>query len=298
MSAPALPPRAAWTDLLDRALAEDLGRAGDLTSQATVDDGASARARLVARAPGVVAGLPLVAEVFARLDGRVLFESAVRDGERVAAGALLAEIGGPARALLAGERVALNLLGRLSGIATATRELVDLVAGTGAGIADTRKTTPTLRALEKYAVRCGGGRNHRFGLDDAILVKDNHIAAVGSVGEAIRRARAFAGHLVKVEAEIQRLEQLDEAIAAGADVVMLDNFELEAIRQAVRRAAGRVVLEASGGVTRATVRAIAEAGVDLVSVGWITHSAPALDVALDFEVRGASPPRHRIASDD
>jgi nicotinate-nucleotide pyrophosphorylase (carboxylating) len=178
--------------------------------------------------------------------------------------------------------VALNLLGRLSGIATATRELVDLVAGTRAAIADTRKTTPTLRALEKYAVRCGGGANHRFGLDDAILIKDNHVAAVGSVGEAIRRAKAFAGHLVKVEAEIQRLDQLDEAIAAGADVVMLDNFELEAIRQALRRAAGRVVLEASGGVTRQTARAIAEAGVDLISVGWITHSAPALDVALDF----------------
>ncbi|MCM2268593.1 MAG: carboxylating nicotinate-nucleotide diphosphorylase [Thermoanaerobaculia bacterium] len=282
MTAPALPPRGAWTEVIDRALAEDLGRAGDLTSLATVDAGATARAHVVARAPGVVAGLPLVAEVFVRLDPAVHCDVAARDGDRVAAGARLATLAGPARALLAGERVALNLLGRLSGIATATREIVDLVAGTGTAVADTRKTTPTLRALEKYAVRCGGGVNHRFGLDDAILIKDNHVAAVGSVGEAIRRARAYAGHLVKIEAEIQRLEQLDEAIAAGADVVMLDNFPLEAVRQAVRRAAGRVVLEASGGVTRETARALAEAGVDLVSVGWITHSAPALDVALDF----------------
>jgi len=283
VSSSPLPPRSAWSELLDRALAEDLGRAGDLTSLACVDEAATARATLVARAAGVIAGLPLVGEVFARLDDRVVCEAGARDGERVGAGAPLARLRGPARALLAGERVALNLVGRLSGVATATRELVDLVAGTRAAIADTRKTTPGLRALEKYAVRCGGGRNHRFGLDDAVLIKDNHVAAVGSVGEAIRRARASAGHLVKIEAEIQRLDQLDEAIAAGADVVMLDNFELEAIRQAVRRAAGRVVLEASGGVTRETVRAIAESGVDLISVGWITHSAPALDVALDFE---------------
>jgi len=282
VSAPPLPPRAAWAELLDRALAEDLGRAGDLTSLATVEEAATARAHVVVRAPGVVAGLPLVGEVFARLDARVERRLAAVDGDRVAAGAVLARLAGPARALLAGERVALNLLGRLSGIATATRELVDLVAGTGAAIADTRKTTPTLRALEKYAVRCGGGANHRFGLDDAVLIKDNHVAAVGSVGEAIRRAKAFAGHLVKVEAEIQRLEQLEEAVAAGADVVMLDNFGLEAIRQAVRRGGGRVVLEASGGVTRETARAIAETGVDLISVGAITHSAPALDVALDF----------------
>jgi nicotinate-nucleotide pyrophosphorylase (carboxylating) len=283
MSVPAFPPRSAWSVLVDAALAEDLGRAGDLTSLAVVDESSWARGKIVARAAGVVAGLPLVRQVFARLDDRVGIDAVAHDGESVAAGAVLARVLGPARALLAGERVALNLLGRLSGVATATRSLVDLVAGTGASIADTRKTTPTLRALEKYAVRCGGGRNHRFGLDDAVLVKDNHVVEVGSVGEALRRARAHVGHLVKIEAEIQSLDQLDEAIAAGADVVLLDNFELEAIRQAVRRAAGRVPLEVSGGVTRDNVRAIAETGVAVISAGWITHSAPALDVALDFE---------------
>jgi nicotinate-nucleotide pyrophosphorylase (carboxylating) len=281
--APELPPAAQWEPLLAAALAEDLGRAGDLTAQAVVPAGTVARGAIVARRAGVVAGLPVAAAVFARLDPAVGFDPVASDGARVASGATLARVAGEARALLAGERTALNFLGRLSGIATATRELVDLVAGTGAAVVDTRKTTPGLRALEKYAVRCGGGRNHRFGLDDAILIKDNHLALAGSVGEAVRRARAAAGHLVKIEVEIQRLDQLEEAIAAGADVVMLDNFELEGFRQAVRRAAGRVRLEASGGVTRESIGAIARAGVELVSVGWITHSAPALDVALDFD---------------
>ncbi len=283
-----LPPTSQWEPLLAAALAEDLGRAGDLTSQAVVPAEVMARAAIVVRRGGTISGLPLVAPLFALLDARVTVAFGAADGDRVASGAVVARLAGPARALLAGERTALNLLGRLSGIASATRELVDLVAGTGATLVDTRKTTPTLRALEKYAVRCGGGSNHRFGLDDAILIKDNHVAVAGSVGEAIRRAKAHAGHLVKIEAEIQRLDQLDEAIAAGADVVMLDNFELEAIRQAVRRsaenAAGRVRLEASGGITRETIAGIAKAGVDLISVGWITHSAPALDVALDFEL--------------
>lgn len=284
MSAPIeLPPASQWEPLLAAALAEDLGRAGDLTSQAVIPADATARAAIVVRRAGVVAGLPFVAPLFARLDPAVTVAYGATDGDRVAAGTTVARLSGPARAVLAGERTALNLLGHLSGIATATRELVDLVAGTNATVVDTRKTTPTLRALEKYAVRCGGGGNHRFGLDDAILIKDNHVAVAGSVGEAIRRARAHAGHLVKIEAEIQRLDQLDEALEAGADVVLLDNFELEAIRQAVRRAAGRVRLEASGGITKETIAEIARAGVDLISAGWITHSAPALDVALDFE---------------
>ena len=279
----ALPPLESCRDLVRRALAEDLGRAGDITSTALVPAGARARGAIVARAGGVLAGLAMVPMVFEELDAAVAVESKRADGERVAAGEILAMLDGPARALLAGERTALNLLGRLSGIATATRELVDLVAGTRAVVVDTRKTTPTLRAFEKYAVRCGGGRNHRFGLDDAILIKDNHVAVAGSVGEAIRRARAAAGHLVKIEAEITRLEQLEEAIAAGADVVMLDNFSPAALREAVEANRGRVPLEASGGISPRTIRAVAESGVEYISSGWITHSAPALDVALDFE---------------
>ncbi len=283
MNAIELPPRAAWSDLIDRALAEDLGRAGDLTAQAVVPATATARGRIVARRSGRLAGLPLAQAVFERLDGRVDVRLQAADGDRVAAGATLADLAGPARALLAGERTALNLLGRLSGIATATGQFVDAVAGTRAAIVDTRKTTPGLRALEKYAVRCGGGRNHRFGLDDAVLIKDNHVIVAGSAGEAVRRARAASGHLVAIEVEITRLDQLEEAIGAGADVVMLDNFGLEQLREAVARAAGRVPLEASGGVTLETVAAIAATGVDLISVGWITHSAPTLDVALDFD---------------
>lgn len=277
------PPAAAWSDLVERALAEDLGRAGDRTSDAVIPEAAVASGRIVARRAGRIAGLPVALAVFARLDSRLEVRLHAADGDAVAAGALLAEVRGPARPLLAGERVCLNLLGRLSGIATATRAFVDAVAGSRASIVDTRKTTPGLRALEKYAVRCGGGRNHRFGLDDAILIKDNHVAVAGGAGEAVRRARAASGHLVAVEVEITRVDQLEEVIEAGADVVMLDNFGLAALREAVALAAGRVPLEASGGVTLETVGAIAATGVDLISVGWITHSAPALDVALDFE---------------
>jgi nicotinate-nucleotide pyrophosphorylase (carboxylating) len=280
---PEPPPLAARSEAIERALAEDLGAAGDRTSRATVPADAVASGSLVARAAGTVAGLVLVPEVFARLDRRVEVSRRAADGERVAAGALLARLHGPARALLAGERTALNLVGRLSGIATATRALVELVAGTRAAVLDTRKTTPGLRALEKYAVRCGGGVNHRFGLDDAILIKDNHVAAAGSVAEALRRARAAAPAGLVVEVEIDRLEDLETAIAGGADVVLLDNFDLDALRAAVGLAAGRLPLEASGGVRPETIRAIAETGVDRISVGWITHSAPALDVALDFD---------------
>jgi nicotinate-nucleotide pyrophosphorylase (carboxylating) len=278
-----LPPASAWEPFLELALAEDLGRAGDLTSQAVVGEHVRASGRIVARHAGVVAGLPVVERVLRRLDGTIEFRPAVADGDRVDAGALLASVAGPARSLLAGERTALNLLGHLSGIATATRAQVDAVAGTGATIVDTRKTTPGLRALEKYAVRCGGGRNHRFGLDDAVLIKDNHVAVAGGAGEAVRRAREGVGHLVKVEVEITRLDQLEEVIAAGAEVVLLDNFPIGELHLAVEAGRGRVLLEASGGITPGTVRAVAESGVDLISIGWLTHSAPALDVALEFD---------------
>ncbi len=276
-------PRSAYEPVIAAALAEDLATAGDLTTDAVVPVGAAAHGTLVARRPGRLAGLKVAAAVFAAVDPAVTVEPAAADGHDVVAGAVLARVRGPARGILTAERTALNLVGRLSGIATATRDLVVLVAGTKARIADTRKTTPGLRALEKYAVRVGGGVNHRFGLHDAVLIKDNHLAVAGGVTAAVRAARAHVGHLVQVEVEVESLEQLDEAIAAGADVVMLDNMAPAALREAVGRAAGRVVLEASGGITPETIRAVADSGVDLISVGWITHSAPALDVALDFE---------------
>lgn len=267
------------------ALAEDLGRAGDLTGQACIPEGARMRAVFAARSPGVLAGVDCVRLALLAMDPAAAITAKSRDGEAFEAGTVLVEAQADARAFLAAERTALNLLGRLCGVATLTRAYVDAVEGTGARIADTRKTTPGLRALEKHAVACGGGVNHRFGLDDAILIKDNHVAVCGGVGEAIRRARAVAGHLVKIEIEVDGLDQLDEALAERPDVVMLDNFSLEMLREAVARAKGstfgRPVLEASGGVTLGTVRAIAETGVDVISVGGLTHSAPALDVGLD-----------------
>ncbi|HYC75787.1 carboxylating nicotinate-nucleotide diphosphorylase [Brevundimonas sp.] len=267
------------------ALAEDLGRAGDLTGQACIPEGSRLRAVFAAREAGVLAGVDCVRLALQALDPGATVTMKARDGEAFEAGAVLVEAEADARAFLAAERTALNLLGRMCGIATLTRAYVDAVTGTGARIADTRKTTPGLRSLEKHAVACGGGVNHRFGLDDAILIKDNHVAVCGGVGEAIRRARAAAGHLVKVEIEVDGLDQLDEALAGRPDVVMLDNFSLEMLREAVARAGassfGRPVLEASGGVRLDTVRAIAETGVDVISVGALTHSARALDVGLD-----------------
>lgn len=263
------------------ALAEDLGRAGDVTAQACVPADVRLTADFVSRRPGIVAGLACARLALTELDPTARFESLARDGAQVVAGAPLAKVEANARALLAAERTALNLLGRLSGIASLTRAYVEAVSGTRARIADTRKTTPGLRALEKYAVRCGGGVNHRFGLDDAILIKDNHIAACGSVAEAVRRARAFAGHLMKVEVEIDGLHQLDAALEHCPDVVMLDNFSLDDLRQAVRRAGGRALLEASGGISLETVRAVAETGVDVISVGALTHSVGVLDIGLD-----------------
>ncbi|MBW3559037.1 MAG: carboxylating nicotinate-nucleotide diphosphorylase [Proteobacteria bacterium] len=263
------------------ALAEDLGRAGDITAAACVPANARLCAVFATRKPGVIAGLDCARLAISALDPAARFTPETADGQAVPAGAVLARVEANARALLAAERTALNLLGRLSGVATLTAAYVAAVEGTGARIADTRKTTPGLRALEKHAVLCGGGVNHRFGLDDAILIKDNHVAACGGVGPALQRARAYAGHLVRIEIEVDTLDQLDEALAQAPDVIMLDNFSPEDLRTAVARAAGRVTLEASGGVSLQTVRTIAETGVDVVSVGALTHSAPVLDIGLD-----------------
>ena len=268
-----------------RALAEDLGRAGDVTAIATIPEETSARASVVARAAGVIAGLPLVAATFAKLAPEIDIAANMRDGASVAAKTELMTVSGPARAMLAGERTALNLLGRLSGVATATHEFVRRVTGTRARICCTRKTTPGLRALEKYAVRCGGGFNHRFGLDDAMLIKDNHIAVAGSIRGVLERARAAAGHLVKIEIEVDTLEQLREVLNVGlADAVLLDNMDAATMRKAVEMVGDRCPLEASGGITLHTIAEIAKAGVDYISSGWITHSAPQLDVALDIEM--------------
>ena len=263
------------------ALAEDLGRAGDITAQACIDADAVMSVVFATRQSGVVAGLACARLAILALDPKASFGAVVEDGARVEAGAVLARVTGNARAILSAERTALNLMGRLSGVATLTRAYVDQTQGTAARIVDTRKTTPGLRHLEKYAVRCGGGVNHRFGLDDAILIKDNHVAACGGVANALKRARAFAGHLTKVELEVDSLEQLTQALPHGADVIMLDNFSPEDLKKAVALAGDKVVLEASGGVNLQTVRAIAQSGVQVVSVGALTHSAPVLDIGLD-----------------
>ncbi len=277
-------PRLMVDEAVKAALLEDWGRAGDVTSQATLPPDAKASAVIAARKPGVLAGLAFAESAFRQTDAGLHFEAVLADGDRLSPKAVVARIAGPARALLAAERVALNFLGHLSGIATATSKFADLIAHTKADIVCTRKTTPGLRAFEKYAVKCGGGSNHRFGLDDAILIKDNHIAVAGGVTQAIEAAKAFAGHLVKIEVEVDTLEQLDEALAAGPDVVMLDNMPPEVLKQAVAKAGGKVLLEASGGIELDTVKAVAEAGVDLISSGWITHSAPVLDLGLDIEI--------------
>jgi nicotinate-nucleotide pyrophosphorylase (carboxylating) len=270
---------------VERTLAEDLGRAGDITSIATIPAGTPAHAIVVARKAGAIAGLPLVAAAFRRLAPDITIKANARDGDSVAAMTELMTIAGDARAVLSAERAALNLLGHLSGIATATADFVKLTKGTKTRICCTRKTTPGLRALEKYAVRCGGGFNHRIGLDDAMLIKDNHIAVAGGVRAVLERARANAGHLVKIEIEVDTLDQLAQVLESGlADVVLLDNMSVADMRKAVAMADGRVLLEASGGITLETIAAVAATGVDYASSGWITHSAPALDVALDIEM--------------
>jgi len=276
------PPLLLVEPIVRAALEEDLGRAGDITSTLTIADGAQAAARLVARRPGHIAGLNCAGTAFRLVDPSLRFTPAIADGDAVTAGALLATVEGPARGLLTGERVALNFLGHLSGVATATAALVKAVEGTGARIVCTRKTIPGLRTLQKYAVRCGGGFNHRFGLDDAVLVKDNHIAAAGGIAPALSRLRAGLGHMVRIEIEVDTLAQLEEALTHKVDVVLLDNMAPETLRQAVALTEGRAVLEASGNVTLDSVRAIAETGVDYISAGAITHSAPNLDIGLDF----------------
>jgi nicotinate-nucleotide pyrophosphorylase (carboxylating) len=268
-----------------RALAEDLGRAGDITSIATVPEDAGARAVMMAREPGTIAGLPLVEAVFRRLSPDIEIIAHARDGQAVPAKTRLVSVSGNARAVLAAERVALNFIGHLSGIATQTAELVARVAHTKTRVTETRKTTPGLRALQKYAVRCGGGFNHRFGLDDAILIKDNHIAVAGGIRPVLERARAVAGHLVKIEIEVDSLEQLREVLDVGlADVVLIDNFDIVMMKEAVDMAAGRLVIEASGGITLEKAAAIAATGVDYISSGALTHSAVNLDIGLDIEI--------------
>jgi nicotinate-nucleotide pyrophosphorylase (carboxylating) len=269
---------------VQRALDEDLGRAGDITSIATIPEKTQAHAVLIARQAGVIAGLPLAVATLQKLSPDINIQAHFRDGAAVAAGLHMLTISGPARAVLAGERTALNFVGRLSGIATLTADYVRHTAGTKLRICCTRKTTPGLRALEKYAVRCGGGFNHRFGLDDAILIKDNHIAVAGGITPVLKRARAHAGHLVRIEIEVDNLTQLREVLGSGlADVVLLDNMDIAMLSEAVKLAKGRVVLEASGGVTQRSIAKIAATGVDYASCGALTHSAPNFDVALDID---------------
>ena len=284
-SAAAVPePRTGWEAIVDLALAEDIGT-GDVTTLATVPPGAHARGTIVAKAPGVVSGLDVAGAVFRRVNPAVVFEPRVSDGQWVEPGDVVAEVAGLARSLLAAERVALNLLQRLSGVATLTARYVEAVAGTNARIVDTRKTTPGLRVLEKAAVRHGGGRNHRVGLADGVLIKDNHLAAVGGpdrIARAVRQAREQVPHTLRIEVEVTTPDEAAEAVAAGADAILLDNMELAALRRSVEVVAGRALLEASGGIILANVREVAETGVDLISVGALTHSAPALDLSLEL----------------
>lgn len=272
-------------DAVTRALAEDLGRAGDVTSVATVPEDAQARAIVIARASGHIAGLPVVENVMRRLAPDAQIVAHARDGDAVSAKTNLMTITGNARAVLAAERTALNFAGHLSGVATATASLVAKLAGSKTRVICTRKTTPGLRALQKYAVRCGGGFNHRFGLDDAVLIKDNHIAVAGGIRPALERAKSVVGHLVKIEIEVDNLDQLREVQATGlADVLLVDNFTVPMLKEAVALVGGKMVIEASGGITHDNVAEIAATGVDYVSSGAITHSASNLDIALDIEI--------------
>ncbi len=284
MTSATLPPRSAWLPLVERALAEDLG-GGDATSNACLPADLEIEAEIEARAPLVVCGLAVAAACFAALDPTLRFVALRRDGDFVSQPGALARISGAGRAVLGAERSALNFLGRLCGVASLTRRYVEAVAGTGARILDTRKTLPGWRALDKYAVAVGGGTNHRFGLFDALLIKDNHIAAAGGVAQAVKAARAGAPPHLALQVEVETLAQAEEAVEAGADLLLLDNRDPEELRRYVARFAGRVPLEASGGVTLANVRAFAESGVQRISIGALTHSAPAADVALEVRAR-------------
>ena len=270
------------TPFVEQALIEDLGRRGDITSQATIPADMQAKLHIRARQAGVVCGLDLARLAFLSVDKTIDFEALTTDGTRVEAGAVLATVEGNARHLLTAERTALNFMTHLSGIATETRHIVDSVADYQASITCTRKTIPGLRILQKYAVRCGGGRNHRMGLDDAILIKDNHIAIAGDIATAITQARAHAGHLVPLEVEVDTLEQLAQALEAGATLVLLDNMSPETLTEAVAMCQGRAKTEASGGITPETVQAVAKTGVDFIAMGYLTHSSTALDIGLDF----------------
>jgi nicotinate-nucleotide pyrophosphorylase (carboxylating) len=274
--------RVDYVEIVGRALSEDLGSRGDITSDACVPQSAESRGAFVARGAGVIAGLEVAAYVFEALDPSVIFAPLLADGERVVPGDRIARISGHSRSILSGERTALNLLGRMSGVATATSELVDAVSGTGARISDTRKTMPGLRAIDKYAVRVGGGMNHRFGLYDAVLIKDNHLVAGGDIAGAVAAARAAVDPGVMIEVEVENLDQLAQVLETDADRVLLDNMGPELLRQAVDKVGGRMTTEASGGVTPDNIRLLAETGVDIISVGWLTHSAPQLDIGLDF----------------
>ena len=279
-------PRLRLEPVVWAALAEDLGRAGDITSDAVIPVDTLMEGAVRSRESGRIAGVAAAALAFSLVDDGVRVEIACSDGSVVHPGTTILSVSGPARAILAAERVALNLLCHLSGIATATAQLVEAVVDYPAHVACTRKTTPGLRFLEKHAVRAGGGVNHRFGLDDAMLIKDNHIAVAGGIAPALARARNAAGHLVKIEVEVDTLDQLDEALAGGADVVLLDNMDPATLAEAVRRVGGRAVTEASGRVSRDTVAEVAASGVDIISVGALTHSAPILDLGLDTEPMG------------
>lgn len=281
MNVPPLP-RIMIEDQVRAALLEDLGRAGDITSDAIIPASAQAETALVARKPGVVAGLDLARLAFELIDPAIKVTVAKPDGSRLEKGDTIATIAGPARGILTAERVALNFLCHLSGIASATAAVVDSIRGTKAHVVCTRKTLPGLRNVQKYAIRVGGGFNHRFGLDDAVLIKDNHIAAAGGIKQAVERARAAIGHLVKIELEVDTLAQLEEGLAVGIDAVLLDNMNLDQMRHAVGVVNGRAITEASGGITPQSAPAIAATGIDLLSSGWLTHSVPVLDIGLDY----------------
>jgi len=270
--------------LVEAALTEDLGRRGDVTSQATIPADMQAQLQIKARQAGVICGMDLARLAFDMVDTQIGFDAQVADGERVEAGTVLATVRGNARHLLTAERTALNFMTHLSGIATATRQIVDSVAAYPAQITCTRKTIPGLRTVQKYAVRCGGGRNHRLGLDDAILIKDNHIAIAGDIATAIKQAQDFAGHLIPIEVEVDTLAQLAQALDAGASLVLLDNMTPDVLAQAVAMCQGRAKTEASGGITPETVQAVAQTGVDFIAMGYLTHSTTALDIGLDFMV--------------
>jgi nicotinate-nucleotide pyrophosphorylase (carboxylating) len=278
--------RRGWEPIVELALTEDIGT-GDVTTGATIAPSKRARGSMLVKSSGIVSGLDVAAYTFWHVDPTVRFTQLVNDGNAVKPGNLIVTLEGPARSLLLAERVALNFLQRLSGVATLTARYAAAVSGTGSKIVDTRKTTPGMRILEKAAVRDGGGHNHRVGLSDGVLIKDNHLAAIGGpdrITKAVQRARDVAPHTIKIEVEVTSLAEVREAVAAGAEIVMMDNMNLTTMREAVQIVAGRAIVEASGGITLDTVRAVAETGVDLISVGALTHSAPALDISLNFEL--------------